>query len=131
MAVLVDTNVISDVMHDDPVWRPWAEAQLTAHRGDSIINPIIYAELCCRAMNTAELDLSLAMLGIGYGEVPREALFLAARAFLVYRRRGGAKASPLPDFFIGGHAEVLGVPLLTRDVDRYRAYFPNVPLLCP
>lgn len=131
MAVLVDTNVISDVIHDDPVWRPWAEAQFVTHRGDLIINPFIYAELCCRALTTSELDLSLAMLGIGYQEVPRGGLFLAARAFLVYRGRGGAKKSPLPDFFIGGHAEALGVPVLTRDVDRYRAYFPSVPLLCP
>jgi predicted nucleic acid-binding protein len=131
MAVLVDTNVISDVIHDDPVWRPWAAAQLVTHRGDLIINPFIYAELCCRALNTTELDLCLAMLGIGYEEVPREALFLAAQAFVIYRSRGGAKTSPLPDFFIGAHAAVLGVPLVTRDVDRYRAYFPNVPLICP
>ena len=131
MAVLVDTNVTADVIHDDPVWRPWAGAQLAAHRGDLIINPFIYAELCCRAMNTAELDLTLAMLGIGYEEIPREALFLAAQAFLVYRSRGGAKASPLPDFFIGGHAEVMGVRLLTREVIRYHSYFPKVALICP
>ena len=131
MAVLVDTKVISDVIHDDPVWRPWSEAQLATHRGNLVINPFIYAELCCRALNTAELDLCLAMLGIGYEEVSRDALFLAARAFLAYRSRGGAKAAPLPDFFIGGHAEVLGVPLLTRDPTRYRTYFPNVPLICP
>jgi predicted nucleic acid-binding protein len=131
MAVIVDTNVISDVIHDDPLWRPWAETQLAAHVGGLIINPFIYAELCCRALCAAELDVSLSMLGIGYEEVSKEALFLAAQAFVLYRSRGGSKSSPLPDFFIGAHAETTGVRLLTRDVNRYRTYFPKVPLICP
>ncbi len=131
MSIIVDTNVISDVIHDDPVWRPWAETQMSAHVGTLLINPFIYAELCCRAQNIAELDDSLMLLGVGYEEVPKEALYLAAQAFLTYRRRGGVKTSPLPDFFIGAHAQAEGFTLLTRDAARYQTYFSTVPLICP
>ena len=131
MAVIVDTNVISDVMHGDPVWKPWAESQLAAHAGGLIINPFIYAELCCRARSAPELDLALAMLGLEFEDLSRGALFLAAQAFLRYRKRGGSKRAPLPDFFVGAHAEAHGVPILTRDVGRYRTYFPTVQLICP
>lgn len=131
MTLIVDTNVISDVIHDDPVWRPWAETQMSAHVGTLLINPFIYAELCCRAQNTAELDESLKLLGVGYEEISKEALYLAAQAFLIYRRRGGTKTAPLPDFFIGAHAEAAGFTILTRDTARYETYFPGVPLICP
>lgn len=99
MNILVDTNVISDVIHDDPDWRRWAETQMSAHVGSMMINPYIYAELCCWAQSTTELDDSINLLGIGYEEISKAALYLAAQAFLIYRRRGGAKTSPLPDFF--------------------------------
>jgi hypothetical protein len=131
MIILVDTNVISDIVHDDPTWRPWSEMQMSAHVGMLAINPFIYAELCCRAKNPTELDDALTLLGISYEEISKDALFLAAQAFLVYRQRGGGKTAPLPDFFIGAHAAALGIPIITRDVGRYRTYFPGVELICP
>jgi predicted nucleic acid-binding protein len=131
MIILVDTNVISDIVHDDPTWRPWSEMQMSAHVGMVAINPFIYAELCCRAKNPAELDDALTLLGIRYEEISKDALFLAAQAFLVYRQRGGGKTAPLPDFFIGAHAAALGIPIITRDIGRYRTYFPGVELICP
>jgi predicted nucleic acid-binding protein len=131
MVVLVDTNVIADVLHDDPRWRAWSEQQLAVHVGTLAINPFIYAELCCRVGSPAELDAILEVLGIGYEEVPKEALFLAAQAFLLYRSRGGAKSAPLPDFFIGAHASAGCFSLITRDAARYQTYFPSVRLICP
>jgi predicted nucleic acid-binding protein len=131
VAVLIDTNVISDVIHGDAVWEEWACERMAEHVGEMLVNPIIYAELSCRAVSAAELDDTLAALGLHLFELPREALFRAAQAFLVYRERGGTKSSPLPDFFIGAHAATLDIPLLTRDVNRYRTYFPSVTLICP
>jgi len=131
MMVLADTNVLSDVIHSDARWEPWALEQLSQHFGESVINPIIFTELCCRALSVAELEQTLKPFELTYLELPKEALFLAARAFLSYRERGGTKRSPLPDFFIGAHAAVLSIPILTRDVHRYRTYFPNVELICP
>ncbi len=131
MAVLVDTNVISDVIHADPQWEPWAEARIFEYFGQLLINPIIYAELSCRAASVQELEETLSPFELEYLELPREALFLAAQAFLKYRKRGGNRTSPLPDFFIGAHASVLSLPILTRDVDRYRKYFPEVDLIAP
>jgi predicted nucleic acid-binding protein len=131
MLVLVDTNVISDVIHADPQWEPWALEKLASHFGSLVINPVIFAELCCRATSTAELEQTLAPFELLYYELPREALFQAAQAFLLYRQRGGTKTSPLPDFFIGAHAAVSNIPILTRDVSRYRSYFPHVTLITP
>lgn len=131
MSVLVDTNVISDVIHADPHWEVWAEARLLEHFRGLVINPVIYAELSCRAVSVQELDDTLFPFELHYLEIPREALFLSAQAFLAYRKRGGTKPSALPDFFIGAHAVVLGIPILTRDVARYRTYFPTVPLISP
>jgi predicted nucleic acid-binding protein len=131
MAVLVDTNIISDVVHGDPDWESWAGERMAEHVGQMRINPIIYAELSCCAASAEELDAILIALGLHYLELPREALFQAAQAFLAYRRRGGSKTSPLPDFFIGAHAVTLGMPLITRDVGRYQTYFPMVTLITP
>jgi predicted nucleic acid-binding protein len=131
MSVLVDTNVISDVIHADPEWEAWAEARLLEHFGGLVINPVIYAELSCRATSARELDDTLSPFELHYLEIPREALFLSAQAFVAYRKRGGNKTSPLPDFFIGAHAAVLGIPILTRDEGRYRSCFPEVALLSP
>ena len=131
MDVLIDTNVLSDVIHADPKWAPWAEAQILAHFGEMIINPMIYAELSCRASSAAELDQTLAPFALQYLELPKEALFLASQAFLSYRNSGGNKTSPLPDFFIGAHATALELPILTRDKARYQTYFPEVTLITP
>ena len=131
MEVLVDTNVISDVIHGESEWYAWAMEQMSLYVGDLKINAVIYAELCCRAESTQELDRTLGSLGLTYLQLPKEALFQAARAFLKYRRRGGTKTSPLPDFFIGAHAAALEIPLLTRDVGRYQSYYPSVELICP
>ncbi|MEM7697891.1 MAG: type II toxin-antitoxin system VapC family toxin [Verrucomicrobiota bacterium] len=131
MAVLIDTNVISDVIHADPLWEEWALARIAANYGDLVINPVIYAELSCRAESVEALDAILEPFELDYFEIPKQALFLAAQAFLKYRKRGGTKSSPLPDFFIGAHAAALEVPLLTRDVARYQTYFPEVELIAP
>jgi len=131
MSVLVDTNVLSDVIHADAQWEQWAAALLCEFFGRSFINPIIYAELGCRAISVEELEETLLPFQLEYREIPKEALFLAAQVFLSYRQRGGAKTAPLPDFFIGAHASVLGVPLVTRDVGRYQTYFPEVELITP
>ena len=131
MPVLVDTNVIADVLYSDPAWEAWSDAQITRHAGQLCINPVIYSELCYRASSTGEVDRVVASLGFQYEELPRQALFLASKAFRAYRQRGGNKTAPLPDFFIGAHAEALGMPLLTRDKGRYQTYFPAVVLICP
>lgn len=131
MAILVDTNVISDIAHGGSEWVEWSMEMMSRHTGEMRINPIIYAELSCRAESPLELDTTLLGLGLEYLELPRESLFQAAQAFLLYRKLGGNKTSPLPDFFIGAHAATLGIPILTRDVARYRTYFPDVELICP
>ena len=131
MPVLVDTNVLSDVVHHDPVWAGWSSGQLIIHAGHLLVNPIIFAELCCRATSAAEVDQIIRTLGLGYEDLSQEALFLAAQAFMTYRRQGGGKTSPLPDFFIGAHAQAAGHTLLTRDKSRYQTYFPELPLICP
>jgi predicted nucleic acid-binding protein len=132
MPVIVDSNVIFDVSNDDPVWADWSDAQITAYQpGGLFINPLIYSELCTDAATTADVDKLLAGLKLELRELSREALFLTAKAFLKYRRQGGTKTAPLPDFFIGAHAQVLGIAILTRDAGRYTSYFPNVQLICP
>ena len=131
MPVLLDTNVIADVLYGDPLWAEWSRKQIEDHAGELLINPLIYAELCYRATSASQVDQLISGLGFRYEETPRAALYLAAQAFRAYRQRGGSKTSPLADFFIGAHAEVLGVPILTRDVARYRTYFPSVVLICP
>ena len=131
MPVLVDTNVIADVLHGDPVWADWSHAQLTRHAGDLLINPMIYAELCYRTTSPDEVEQVITSLGVRYTELPRTALFIAAQAYRAYRQRGGAKSAPLPDFFIGAHAAAANLTLLTRDRSRYTTYFPSVPLINP
>ena len=131
MAILVDTNVVVDVLHGDPVWLDWANAQLKRFAGELWINPIIYAELCYRAKSSEEVDQVMIDMELNYEELTRPALFLAAKAYQIYRQRGGTKTAPLPDFFIGAHAEAMGIPILTRDSARYKTYFPSVRLICP
>ena len=131
--LLIDTNVILDVVQNDPRWAQWSQAQLDAAslRSALLINPIIYAELSIAYRRIEELEEMLSKGGFLVEQIPREALFLAGKAFMRYREQGGAKGGVLPDFFIGAHAAVAGIPLLTRDARRYRSYFPKLELLSP
>ncbi len=132
MPLLVDTNVILDVVGEDPVWYDWSSAALERSAPDGLLtNAMVYAELCCNAASTREADALLTAMELQWSEIPRAALFLAAKAHVTYRQRGGKRTTGLPDLFIGAHAQVLGVPLLTRDPRRYRSYFPGVALVCP
>lgn len=132
MGVFVDSNIIFDLVNKDPAWLDWSRSALQQHAsGKLCTNAVVYAELCTNAVSTDEVDALLNSMGIVLLELPRNALFLAAKAHLSYRRKGGTKTSPLPDFFIGAHAAVMGIPLLTRDEGRYRTYFPQVELICP
>ncbi len=131
--LLVDSNVILDIFLDDPTWAEWSEETLNQY-GDShelFINPIIYTELSIGFNRIEELEEAIERAGFQMLEIPREALFLTGKVFLQYRRNKGTKSSPLPDFFIGAHAAVSNVDLITRDTARYRTYFPTVNLICP
>lgn len=130
---LVDTNVLLDLVTNDPVWADWSIRQLdgAAVKGPLIINDVVYAELSVGFDRIEDLDELLGEAGIVMDEIPREALFLAGKAFRRYRTAGGARSGVLPDFFIGAHAAVLGLPLLTRDAKRYRSYFLSVVLMAP
>lgn len=132
-AVLIDSNVLLDVITADAQWHSWSTQALehATNRSRLVINPIIYAEVSVHFSRIEEVDAVLPKLVIEREAIPFEAAFLAGRAFLSYRQRGGAKRSPLPDFFIGAHAAVAGYQLLTRDVARYRTYFPTLSLIVP
>jgi len=130
---LVDTNVITDILVEDEEWFDWSAVQLQKCRSRSIlaINPIIFAELAPNFESTEALQEALPVEDYMRLDLPYEAGFRAGRAFVEYRRRGGAKRSPLPDFYIGAHAEYAGLPLLTRDIKRYQTYFPKIKLIHP
>lgn len=130
---LVDTNVLLDVVTDDPVWADWSIAQLEAASltGPLLINDTIYAELSIRYERIEHLDRFVSNARLEFEAMPRAALFLAGKAFMQYRRASGVKTGVLPDFFIGAHAAVSQFPLLTRDVGRYRTYFPSLTLIAP
>jgi predicted nucleic acid-binding protein len=132
-AVLVDANVLLDVMTEDARWLAWsAEAiERVADRYRLVINPVIYAEVSIRYSRIEDLDAALPKAMFDREPIPYEAAFLAGKAFFAYRRRGGTKSLPLPDFFIGAHAAVAGYSLMTRDAARYRAYFPKLSLIAP
>jgi len=131
--ILVDSNVIIDVLTGNPVWQAWSEAALSdaADRDEIGINPIIYAEIASGFATIVELDRHLGVGAFHRLPLPYEAGFVAGRAFVEYRRRGGVRTSPLPDFYIGAHAAVSGLSLLTRDARRYASYFPRVRLISP
>lgn len=133
MTVFVDTNVLIDVVVNDPNWAEWSTDHLRAQSKlhQLVINPIIYSEFSLAFDDVDAVDKSLRGMGIEMLEVPRPALFLAGKAFLKYRREGGARSNVLADFFIGAHAAVLAMPLLTRDAKRYASYFPTVELITP
>lgn len=130
---LVDTNVLFDFMSQDSDWFDWSSAMLAeaGENGAVAVNPIIYAELSVRFDDIEQVDAALPRDYFLRISLPWEAAFLAAKCFEKYRRRGGVKSSPLPDFFIGAHAAVTGMTLLTRDARRYRAYFPKLKIIAP
>ncbi len=131
--LLVDTNVIFDVTQRDPVWAAWSVEQLERHALTHrlIINAVIYAELSVGYERLEQVDAMVQVGGFVLEPVPRGALFLAGKAYRRYREKKGRKTGVLPDFFIGAHAAVAGLPLLTRDLRRYRTYFPTVRLIAP
>ena len=131
--LLVDTNVLVDVLQDDPQWADWSIRQLRAQAKihELVINPVVYAELSLSFSTFESLDRVVATMQLALREIPRPALFLAGKAYLQYRRRGGSKAQVQPDFFIGAHAAVEGWPLLTRDAGRFRTYFPSLEVVAP
>lgn len=131
--LLVDSNVILDLFLNDPQWADWSETTLNQYGASNelAINPIVYTELSIGFNRIEELEDAVERAGLHLLEMPKEALFLAGKVFLQYRKNQGTKSSPLPDFFIGAHAAVLDVALVTRDVARYKTYFPTVNLICP
>ena len=131
--MFVDANVLIDIFGRDEVWYEWSLAKLQecSASADLIINHIVYAELASAFVASEELDKRLESLKLEIIDLPKEAAFLAGKAFAQYRKSGGAKTNVLSDFFIGAYAQVMGVPILTRDVRRYRSYFPDVPLVAP
>ena len=132
-ATLVDSNVLLDVLTDDAEWVEWSAAMLAAaaDSGTLVINPIIYAEVSAAFERIEDLDEALPSLYYRRVPLPWEGAFLAGQCFVKYRRRGGARRSPTPDFYIGAHAAIAGLTLLTRDPRRYRTYFPTLRLIAP
>lgn len=131
--IVVDTNVLVDVLEDDPDWAEWS---ITRMRGLSkvhelAINPVIYAEVSVIFTALEDLEAAISNLQLKFLDIPRAALFLAGKAFVRYRRQAGAKTNVLSDFFIGAQAAVLRCPILTRDTRRYRSDFPTVELIAP
>lgn len=132
-AVLVDSNVLLDVATGDPAWSSWSSSALerAANEAALVINPLIYAEISVRFSRIEDLEEAVPSEVFRREPLPFEAAFLAGKAFLKYRKRGAGRSSPLPDFFIGAHAAVADMRLLTRDATRYRTYFPTVELISP
>jgi len=131
--VIVDSNVIIDVLENDPHWVEWSTDQLeplvAARR--AVVNPIIYAEIAANFAEIETLEQALADFHLLREQLPWDAAFMASQAYKLYRKRGGTKRSPLPDFYIGAHASIAGYALLTRDPKRYREYFPKLRLISP
>jgi predicted nucleic acid-binding protein len=132
-ATLVDSNVILDVVTDDPEWLDWSASALAAQadEGRLVVNPVVYAEVAARFERIEDLEAALPDTYYERQPLPWEAAFLAGRSFVRYRRKGGQRRSPLPDFYIGAHALVAGLTLLTRDARRYRTYFPKLRIVAP
>ncbi len=132
-AYLVDSSVLLDVFTSDPVWAPWSVETLEAAWSDGTIylDPVVYAEVSIRFSRIEDLEAAIRESGLVWSEIPREALFLAGKAFLSYRRKGGPRTTPLPDFFIGAHAAVSDLVLITRDPERVRRHFPRLRVSSP
>jgi predicted nucleic acid-binding protein len=131
--VLVDSNVVLDVAYRDPDWGLWSRSAIAQAASESVlvINPIVYAEISVGYRSVEDLEDLVPADVFRREPLPYEAAFLAGKCFLAYRRSGGRRRSPLPDFYIGAHAAVRGYRLLTRDVARYRTYFPSLALIAP
>jgi predicted nucleic acid-binding protein len=131
--IFVDSNVLLDVMTEDPQWCAWSSENLArcADKSMLVINPVVYAEVSIRFRAIEDLEAALPRSMFERRNIPWEAAFLAGKCFLKYRRAGGRRAAPLPDFFIGAHAAIEKLDLLTRDPSRYRTYFPTVRLITP
>jgi hypothetical protein len=131
--ILVDTNVLVDIVSDNPAWGEWSQRQLVlaSARDELAINDIVYAELSVRYERIEELDEMIVEAGLVMTSIPRAALFLAGKAFLRYRASGGTRTGVLPDFFLGAHATISRSALITRDAGRYRTYFPGIALIAP
>ena len=131
--VLVDSNILLDVISGDPEWGAWSATALVECAESSVlaINPLIYAEVSVRFERIEELDMALPEDLFRRDPLPWQGAFLAGKAFVAYRKRGGPRRSPLPDFYIGAHAAIRGMSLLTRDPARYRAQFPRLRLIAP
>ncbi len=131
--ILVDTSVLLDIMTEDPVWYPWSAATLAecAETSTLAVNPVIYAEVSVGFERIEDVEEALPADLFARLPIPWEAAFLAGTSFLRYRRAGGARRAPLPDFFIGAHALVGRMALVTRDPARHRTYFPGLRLIAP
>ncbi len=131
--MLVDTYILIDVLNNEPRWADWSIHQLRVQSKIHVlsINPIIYAELSCAFSKIEDLDDVVQVMGLKHLQIPKSGLYLAAKAFQVYRKKGGTKHNILGDFFVGAHAAVSRLPVLTRDVQRYKTYFPSVQLISP
>jgi len=131
--ILVDSNIILDVFLNDLKWADWSESKLEEYSVQTslFINSIIYSEISIGFELIEDLESAITKAGFQLLEIPKEALFLAGKAYIKYKRRKGVKRNPLPDFFIGAQAAVLNLELLTRDVSRYQSYFPTVNLIMP
>jgi predicted nucleic acid-binding protein len=132
-ATLVDSNILLDIATQDPVWLAWSSEALATAANESalVINVLVYAEVSIGYRRIEDLERAIPATVYRREPIPYEAAFLAGKAFLRYRRRGGRRTSPLPDFYIGAHAAVAGFRVLTRDSRRYRTYFPTVDLMAP
>ena len=133
MATFVDSNVLLDLLDEDPGWMDWSAAMLAkaAEQGPVVINPLVFAETSVAFDTLEQLEEALPPSYFVREPLPWDAAFLAGQAFAMYRRRGGSRRSPLPDFYIGAHAAVRGYTLLTRDPSRYREYFPRLRIIAP
>ena len=131
--VLVDSNIVLDIFLNDPKWADWSESKLDEYDqlGILYINSIVYSEISIGFNRIEDLESAIAKAGFQMLEIPKEALFLAGKAYLKYKKRKGTKRTPLPDFFIGAQAAVQNLDLITRDVFRYQSYFPTVKLITP
>jgi predicted nucleic acid-binding protein len=129
--VLVDSNIVLDVFLNDPKWADWSESKLEEYDqlGILYINSIVYSEISIGFKRIEDLESAIAKAGLQMLEIPKEALFLAGKAYLKYKDKKGTKRTPLPDFFIGAQAAVQNLDLITRDVSRYQSYFPTVKLI--
>jgi len=131
--VLVDSNIVLDVFLNDPKWADWSESKLDEYDqlGILYINSIVYSEISIGFERIEDLEFAIAKAGLQMLEIPKEALFLAGKVYLKYKKRKGTKRTPLPDFYVGAQAAVRNLDLITRDVSRYQSYFPTVKLITP